>query len=251
MSFFPSPVLVRLQELKLWQGNYDSLLQNKSKEGTNPSDFETIEGLSALDSTVSSPLSSPERNKSIDWDKKTISPSKPFEQLLEEKLAQDKPVQVQAKPKRPFLKKGSGLTRYRLNQQSLPPRRRTQSKTSIQRIKQNEQKIKKKYPSEIVPLKSCLKSPTRQREEESELTPLKMPDLAIKPKATWHKVLEEENFSVAEKTKGQCSKLADSYKAYQNSFNSHIIGKIQDFSLRQLLPLSPRKSIIHKRYSDL
>ncbi|XP_018562138.1 centromere protein J [Anoplophora glabripennis] len=250
MSFFPSPVLVRLQELKLWQGNYDSLLQNNSKEGANPSDFETIEGLSALDSTASSPLSSPERDKAIDWDKKAISPTKPFEQLLEEKLAQDKPVQVQAKPKRPFLRKGSGLTRYKSNQQAQPSRRRTQNKPPIHRTWQNEQSRIRKLPSELVTLKSCLKSPRKQRKEECEidLTPLKMPDLTMKPKATWHKVLEEDNLD--EKIKEQCKKSEDNYNIYQNSFNSHIIGKINDFNLRRLLPLSPRKNIIYKRCSD-
>lgn len=253
MSFFPSPVLVRLQELKLWQGNYDGLLKNKSK-GTNSPDFETIEGVSVLDSTQSSPFSSPERDKAVDWDKKTISPSKPFEQLLEEKLAQDRPIQVQAKPKRPFLKKGSGLARYKLNQQSPPPKRKTQSKVLVQRTKSNRQNRIKNHSNALIPSKSCLKSPRtlsnqRKKEPEIDLTPLTMPDLVIKPKATWRKVLKEENVNQEEKTE-QCNKFTDDYMMYQNSFNSEIIGKINDFNFRRLLPLSPRKTILNKNYSD-
>lgn len=252
MSFFPSPVLVRLQELKLWQGNYDGLLKNKSK-GTNPSDSETIEGVSALDSTHStSPFSSPERSRTVDWDKKEISPSKPFDQLLEEKLALDNPVQVQAKPKRPFLRKGSGLARYKLNQQ--PPRSKTGIRAFVHIAKTNQENRIKDGSTALITSRSskCPRIFNTQKKERPEigLTPLTMPDFTMKTKATWRDVLEDENTNREEKTEEPCDKSSDNYKSYQNSFNSHIIDKINDFNFRRLLPPSPRKATLNRNYSD-
>ncbi|KAJ8921119.1 hypothetical protein NQ315_013589 [Exocentrus adspersus] len=243
MSYFPSPVLVRLQELKLWQGNYDSLLQkSKAKNGQKSSDNETMDGLSPLDSTRSSPFSSPERGKLLDWDKREISPSKPFEQLLEEKLAQDKPVHIQAKPKRPFLRKGAGLARYKLNQQPYLPKK-PRNKSPVGRICKQ---ITNKKNSNVVASKSRTTRLLENKKAEPgiDLTPLKMPDLSIKPKATWQKVLETEK----SKQKEGNNKLADTFK---NSFNSHILGKICDFNLKQYLPSSPRRTILNRNSESI
>ncbi|KAJ8940913.1 hypothetical protein NQ318_017504 [Aromia moschata] len=208
MSLFPTSMMVRLQELKMWQGNYDSMLRNQSKDGSaaNPSDYETIEGLSALDSTLSSPTLSPERRRTVDWDKKMISPPKPFEQLLEEKLAEDNPLPVIAKPKKPFLRKGSGLS-------SAPVKR-----------------------------KSCLKTTNATTEPDVDLTPLKMPEFEMKSKASWHRVLEQSKENYITHADHTDVKELD-LKTPKNHFNSHIIGKINDFALKHFFPHGSKKNV--------
>ncbi|XP_044261313.1 centromere protein J [Tribolium madens] len=101
-------LLQRLQELKKWQENHDDLL--KSANVTTASDYQTIEGLSAFDSS--------NENSRKNWESQVISPTKSFHELLEEKLALDPgPQLVPPKPKRPFLKKGTGLERFRMKSQ--------------------------------------------------------------------------------------------------------------------------------------
>ncbi|ENN77627.1 hypothetical protein D910_07605 [Dendroctonus ponderosae] len=102
MSFSPSLSLVRLQDLKQWQGSYDNLLQQSRNKPENH-----IETASQQDSFNSVNLG--------EWDQKKIAPPKPFEQLLEEKLADNPPTGAAVKPKKPFLRKGQGLARGEKN----------------------------------------------------------------------------------------------------------------------------------------
>ncbi|RZC40426.1 centromere protein J [Asbolus verrucosus] len=160
MSLSPANILQRLQELKMWQESHEELLKktknlmNSSGNVSAASDYQTIEGLSAFDSTAA------EENAPPNWESQAISPTKTFNELLEEKLAEDPgPKNVTEKPKRPFLKKGSGLQRFRMN-----PGRKAQPNKAGKRA--DERNV-------------------------SKATPLKAPDLSIKPKATWHKVENE------------------------------------------------------------
>lgn len=158
MSLSPSNILQRLQELKLWQESHDELLKktknliNTSGNITAASDCRTIDGLSAFDLTASENEESPRTNKK--WESVIISPTKPFNDLLEEKLAEDlPPPTVSDKPKKPFLKKGSGLKRFRLKNQ---PKLHSVTKKSFINKSANKDNI-----------------------------PLKAPDISIKPRATW------------------------------------------------------------------
>lgn len=101
MSFSPSLSLVRLQDLKQWQGSYDNLFQQSKNKAENH-----VEKASLQDSFNSMNLG--------EWDQKQIAPMKPFEQLLEEKLAENPPTGAATKPKKPFLRKGQGLARFRM-----------------------------------------------------------------------------------------------------------------------------------------
>lgn len=73
--------------------------------------YEDIEGVARLDD---------EGEKRVKFEEKVLSPPKDFQALLEEKLADENLTNSEAngkgvKPKRPFLKKGSGLSRYRMS----------------------------------------------------------------------------------------------------------------------------------------
>jgi hypothetical protein len=92
MSLSPANILQRLNELKMWQESHEELLKktknlaNTSGNVTSASDYQTIEGLSAFESTLNDE-NSLENMKN--WESQVISPGKSFDQLLEEKLAQD------------------------------------------------------------------------------------------------------------------------------------------------------------------
>lgn len=149
-------LLERLQELKLWQESHDELLKktqtliNTSANITTASDYHTIEGLSAFDSSSETSVKNLENH--------VISPTKSFNELLEEKLAQDPgPQDAPPKPKKPFLRKGTGLERFRMKPQIVPP-------------------IKKK------PVKS-----------PRNVTPLRAPDVSVQPKASWCKIGDSDD----------------------------------------------------------
>ncbi|KAG5873456.1 hypothetical protein JTB14_007223 [Gonioctena quinquepunctata] len=232
MSFLSTPYSVRLQDLKLWQGNYDTLMKYRSSEVTGASDYDTVEGLSTFDSTHSSPLCTPVR-KHVDWDKKAITPVKPFDQLLEEKLAEDEPIQVQVKPKKPFLKKGTGLIRYRStprpSSNKATKKTRPASTSSESRIQKSRQTPERH--------KNCFnKSVPAGDGTELTLTPLKVPDLCIKPKATWIKYPGDGKI----KNDVEDTYVPEFQKTPRQIFNSHIFGKINELTLKRFVQGSPQ-----------
>ncbi|KAH0817913.1 hypothetical protein GEV33_004878 [Tenebrio molitor] len=161
MSLSPANILQRLNELKMWQESHEELLKktknlsNTSGNVTSASDYQTIEGLSAFDSTLNDE-NSLENMKN--WESQVISPGKSFDQLLEEKLAQDPgPRTVAQKPKKPFLRKGAGLERFKLKPRQKPVRSRPKNNLN------------------------------------TSATPLRAPDLSVRPKATWCKIEERED----------------------------------------------------------
>lgn len=111
MSFSPTLSLVRLQELKQWQGSFEDLLQSKTK-GQIQDVHKEVDHSAPF--TSSGNLDKTAKKKAEEWDTRKISPAKPFAQLLEEKLAEDHPIAVKDKPKKPFLRKGEGLARFRM-----------------------------------------------------------------------------------------------------------------------------------------
>nr|XP_023026486.1 uncharacterized protein LOC111514481 [Leptinotarsa decemlineata] len=222
MSFLTSPYSVRLQDLKLWQGNYDNLLKTKSSEVTGSSD--TVEGISAFDSPLATPVCSP--RKQVDWDKKAITPSKPFEQLLEEKLAEDVPAQVHVKPKKPFLKKGSGLIRYGLTPKSANVR--FNKRVQLSSASSEGRLGKSKNSSERH--KHCLNRSIPAGEgTQLTLTPLKAPDACIKPKATWSKYSDEETRTVPE-----------NQVTPRGLFNSYLLDRINELAFKHFVPGRPQ-----------
>lgn len=235
--------MAKLQDLKLWQGNYEALLQNKSSEINNPSDFDTIEGLSALDSTRSTAdmsVDNLENRQNVDWDKKVVTPCKPFEQLLEEKLAQDEPVVCPVKPKKPFLRKGAGLTRYRMTYPQTHKRARTVQKNPsstkssiVENLSTSKAKISPRH-------KNCFKSTVTTSTENCSgnlvPTPLTVPAMGIKPKGIWVKVQQND--------KEGTQPFSKSYYGMEEHKDRHgnLMGRISEFALRHLLPNSPKKN---------
>lgn len=247
MSLFPSPFLAKLQDLKLWQGNYEALLQNKSTEINNPSDFDTIEGLSALDSTRSSVEMGDKQMSSspkIEWDKKVLTPSKPFEQLLEEKLAEDQPVVVAVKPKKPFLKKGTGLTRYRMSYpQNNKFTRKAPNKVDCKRALafENATKTQRKGSPRH---DNCFRE-TKVENTTSNFkdAPLKMPNISMKPKGVWVKVEQSDTDC---QTVSKCNSVQDEFTSNQRNF----MEQISELALRHLMPSSPSKSVYANKLSQ-
>lgn len=235
MSLFPSPFLAKLQDLKLWQGNYEALLQNKSSEINNPSDFDTIEGLSALDSTRSSiemTENQLDNHQNVDWDKKVVTtPSKPFEQLLEEKLAEDEPVLVPVKPKKPFLRKGAGLTRYRMSYpQPKKEAKKVNKKLNFKKLPTSEKIQTKMSPRH----EHCFKANTDNSPRNLIATPLTMPNMGIKPKGIWVKVQRNDTEVIQKDSK--------SNHAVEVEHKENFMGKMSELALRHLLPHSPKKN---------
>nr|CAI5862017.1 unnamed protein product [Callosobruchus analis] len=238
MSLTSSPFLAKLQELKLWQGNYDALLQqNRSREGTNLSDLDTIDGLSVLDTSKSSAENSPSRtprHAPVDWDKKAIMPLKPFEQLLEEKLAEEQPVEVRPNTKKPFLRKGAGLARYNLTPRHVQAKTVLITKTSIGQ--QGNLHVKRMSVSPHH--KNCVQSANAKH--QMPLIPLKMPDAKIKPKATWVKVNETNT--------PQEYGVQGNRQSPERQDGGNILAKLNEYGLKQFL-ISPKnkKSISPKK----
>ncbi|CAH1959195.1 unnamed protein product [Acanthoscelides obtectus] len=231
MSMTSSPFLAKLQELKLWQGNYDALLQqNRSRDATNPSDLDTIDGLSALDSSRSSREESPSktpRSIFVDWDKKAIMPPKPFEQLLEEKLAEEQPVEVKTGTKKPFLRKGSGLARYNLTPKHVP------AKTILAKNPSTVKKPNLHVKRPVSPThKDCVKATSSKpsSKHEEQLIPLKMPEAKMKSKATWVKVNDSNSNGRQEKEKSP-----------ERQEGVNILAKLNEYGLKQLFLNTPKK----------
>ncbi|CAG9854405.1 unnamed protein product [Phyllotreta striolata] len=173
MSFKASPYLESLHELLSWQGRFDNLLvqKNKSKTSRNSTESDFSDGIEPLNESKSD--NSNIQHSDFDWDNKAIVPTKPFTELLEEKLAEYQPNISPTKPKKPFLKKGAGLTRYKLTPKVWSP------KTQAQR--NHEKTISSKEVNQPV-----------STNHQNEPTPLKMPEVSIKSKAFWIKADENE-----------------------------------------------------------
>ncbi|XP_060534382.1 centromere protein J isoform X2 [Cylas formicarius] len=189
----PSPIL--LQDLKVWQDDYDNLFKKYS---------DATKERSSREPTIPKAFSPNElQNVPDNWDQKAISPSKPFNQLLEERLAEETPVQIVNKPKRPFLRKGDGLARFRMSSASRRSFSSKQYATNGVRSKFTSSKSKKpesvpkriQYDlSEEVRDKPNLKSgsPSLPSRGEIDFTPLEIPDF-IKPRGTWHTVFNRDD----------------------------------------------------------
>lgn len=108
----PSSLLARLGELKKWQEQQQERLLRQHNRRLEEIDrlpdqqpvHDDLEGISRLNYE----------------EEKIATPHKDFEALLEEKLAKEtsnEPIvkSDEVKPKRPFLKKGSGLSRFRMS----------------------------------------------------------------------------------------------------------------------------------------
>ncbi|KAL3270931.1 hypothetical protein HHI36_021437 [Cryptolaemus montrouzieri] len=105
MSMSPHQIFGRLQELKKWQHTHEKLLKR--------SDFDEDIEKTPLKRVYTS------ENSHRNLDEIKGSPGKEFEELLEEKLNEyseslNPSVNDVRKPKKPYLKKGSGLLKYNL-----------------------------------------------------------------------------------------------------------------------------------------
>ncbi|GJQ78076.1 hypothetical protein Trydic_g2418 [Trypoxylus dichotomus] len=193
MSITASSLLARLEELKKWQEKQQQrLLQQQSSrfESTNntSSNYDTIEGLSEFNSSSALtktnvkqiPLTvlSEKNANIIDTSKHEEMKSPVINASFRQKQC-NKNIPLRddenssAKPKKPFLKRGSGLVRFKMNPGDQ---------------KRPFNKMIKRHSS----LKSCIKTDTlnentsEKQSTEFEVTPLKRPDVNFK--AVWFKL---------------------------------------------------------------
>lgn len=206
MLMSPSSLLARLDELKKWQQVQQERLmrqqQNHLEQTENNSESESIqtEGVSVLKSCETTPA------KTKHEETNHFSPVNDFTSLLEEKLQEDI-VPNSGKPKRPFLRKGSGLSRYRM----VPgdPRKAF--------VKGKVQQIPRKVTKSV--------SKTNDTKKVEKPVPaLKVPQMDFKPKARWRSVSEE----AAEK---ECTRQ----DSVITSFNQDIIEQINRLTEERLI----------------
>lgn len=202
----PSSLLARLDELKKWQQTQQERLIKQHQErlqqtgSLNNSNSECDDlGVSALDNKVT-----------------TLPLPQTFDALLEQKLQnEDGNIPNVTKPKRPFLKKGSGLSRYRM---TLGDPKKSFIKD---KINTNNRKLEPKIKANKKPISSALK----------------MPELDFKPKATWCKVTEDEKTPLTSKpeikTTNNCV----------NSFNQNVVAHINAFTAQRMQNHEQRPTI--------
>ncbi|XP_072379099.1 uncharacterized protein Sas-4 [Diabrotica undecimpunctata] len=208
MSLVSSPYLIRLQELKLWQGNYDNLLQKqqeKSSEYIDLSDIDSLDDVTPMNESKSPKVSNDIIN-CVDLDRQVILPTtKPFNELLEDKLADDQPYLPPAKRKQPFLKKGAGLARYKIT----PKTYTSKTKNKIT-VNTNQEKDNLIAPNEIL------------NQEDQSITPLKVPEVSIRCKAKWTKVDngDESLIKHQDETKFNSKYFIEKVNEFSHSFYS-------------------------------
>lgn len=203
----PSSLLTRLDELKKWQQTQQERLMRQHKERLQ----EIESSCSETESLGISVLGHTERpvGESKNVDEMVLSPPKKFEVLLEEKLAQEAIQNVVDvnKPKKPFLRKGSGLARYQMNPGGS---KKVCFKDSVHKAPPN-------------PAKVTVKDSGKRNGIMKNVSPnlaLKMPEVNVQPKAKWIRVDEPE---IQETPTTHKEEIV-------NSFNKDVIARINAFA---------------------
>lgn len=192
MSLTPSSLLARLEELKKWQAKQQERLSQQSSrfENTNnpPSNYDTIQGLSEFDSSVESPQANvkqtyhtvlAEKNSNRESNRIEMRNPTVDSPSLDRMLLNNDENNI-TKPKRPFLKRGSGLVRFKMN----PGDQKRPFNKVLGMKNQRKNSISKSS--------LCSNSIAAPQNIEFEVTPLKRPDVNVK--AVWFKI--EDNNSV-------------------------------------------------------
>lgn len=139
-----SNIFARLETLKKWQQEQQERLLRQQSQQTDFISSEKGRLKEALDlEIINTPLSShrslenhpnespPSKTDARNLDEQVIAtPDRDFNQILDEKLKIFEPEQMNkpdkgSKPKKPFLRKGTGLARYRLSENIKPLQRST------------------------------------------------------------------------------------------------------------------------------
>lgn len=161
MSLSPSSLLARLDELKKWQQiHQEKLMRQHSRK------LEEIENISIVNDSIIKPQQYIENEETA----KEIATVK----VINKPMEKNESVIVN-KTKRPYLKRGSGLVRYRMK-----PGEQYKPFNSIQR---NVSKQKDRFGVKVL---------DNNGSSEEGPTPLKRPDAMVQPKATWLSVHDSE-----------------------------------------------------------
>lgn len=180
----PSNLLARLDELKRWQEiqqekllkQHARKLEEVDKNFTTVSDYMSIPGLSLLDTSNELNESDHHSNRktleietvlSVDNSDKVITDESKRDVVLDKK-----------KVKRPFLRRGAGLVRFKMK----PGEQLKTTKCKLDNKLNRKERVNDKEM-------------TRNEVfvNDNPVTPLKRPELTIKPKATWLPVVDAKN----------------------------------------------------------
>lgn len=206
MLMSPSSLLARLDELKKWQQVQQERLlrqqQNRLEQtqNSNVNEIEQIESIAVENCTETIP------EKTHHEETNYLSTAKDFSSLVEEKL-QEETAPNGVKPKKPFLKKGSGLSRYRM----VPgdPRKA----------------FVKGKPQEIpVKVKKSISKSNTTKKVEKPVPVLNVPEMDFKPKARWCSAIEEVS-------ENECTRQG----SVITSFNEDIIQQINRLAAERLV----------------
>ncbi|KAI4454568.1 t complex protein 10 [Holotrichia oblita] len=187
MSLTPSSLLARLEELKKWQEKQQERLSQQSSRFENtPSNYDTIQGLSQFDSSIEfsksnlKQTSRPVLNeKDPNQESTTVEMQKPSVNMSlrqRDRIDRSSPNNDEnniVKPKRPFLKRGSGLVRFKMN-------------PGDQKRPFNKVAGRKSHMKNSVTTSNPYNISVADQNIEFEVTPLKRPDINVK--AVWFKV---------------------------------------------------------------
>lgn len=251
----PSNILGRLQQLKLWQENHEKKLKTptsnviKEAKSVDPGKLRISDML-------------PNKGKNGFNEIKSLD-GKKFDKLLEDKLvhfADQSNDTGNSVPKKAFLKKGTGLTRFKLKPEEykrlISSRASNQSrptlhnKRKINHKKTSPETLKPKSKPIILnsnpPLKSVLESLEKENlmeiSKKPEFTPLKTPEYSIKTKGRWTSEYNDQNKQISNIYDQQIDKfLTDYCHNPNNNLKNNISQEIDRLSNFSVEP-SPNKS---------
>lgn len=151
MANLSSNIFARLETLRKWQEEQQERLLKQKSDQEDFLSFEQKRLNEALDCDKivnSTPISKSNKLEPIlevstpCIDDKEIIPHKDFNELLNEKLTEPENDIVKetnmSKPKKPFLKKGTGLARFRMSNNSLPNSTLSNKKSNIKTTNEND-----------------------------------------------------------------------------------------------------------------
>ncbi|XP_018333692.1 centromere protein J [Agrilus planipennis] len=184
MSFSPASILARLDELKRWQEKQQEKLMQQHQNRLKENEKNTVSSLNEIISGTVSRVDSDKRvlsKKVTFWQESPDAKVKSFKAELEDRLASEPQNNNEEKPKnivkKPFLKRGQGLARYKMNVGDI--------------VKKKTKPVQNTKPALNKDDLSNCKSAENEN-EQIKITPLKKPNVNFEPKAKWLNVENQE-----------------------------------------------------------
>lgn len=193
MAHLSSNIFARLETLKKWQEEQQQRLVKQQSEQNEFLSNEQKRLNEALDNKIDeTPVGRPKENLELvkSLDEEVICVKKDFKALLIEKLDETNENEISktnmSKPKRPYLKKGTGLVRYRMTGQNFNPEVTSTSHKNTRRKLESENGTKNSNNSNKV--QTTVNRNVQTNESQSNIS---IESVEIHGKATWRNVLQQ------------------------------------------------------------